>query len=330
MTKEELIDYVKDVFELELQIYTYKRIEKEYDEKLTYIGVPRELELTYTKNVDPIPVIRGVGIQRKTKPEWKETQEYRNIIKSTEFKDNSKETSIKLKKSLIKALVIFVLIILFLAFFILGIESLSTLCIIGSILYIIYGFLLKLSIPSSKMNKSAKEFERSRKLDEYYAKCVKKEAQKIVESEKPLRRLIANERVESVIKPRRNTEELLDKLYSKNIIFPKYRNFATIAQIYEYLLSGRCDQLEGPYGAYNLYESELRQNIIIDKLDEIIRQLERLNATMNAMCVAINESNRLLSNISSTLGRIEANTSLMAYNSQCIAHNTRIASQYVL
>lgn len=97
--------------------------------------------------------------------------------------------------------------------------------------------------------------------------------------------------------------------------------FALENQLYTY---------EGPNGAYNLYESELRQNIIINKLAEIITQLERLNYTMGTVCAAIQESNYLLNNISSTLGRIEANTALTAYNSQCIAHNTRIANTYVV
>jgi hypothetical protein len=68
----------------------------------------------------------------------------------------------------------------------------------------------------------------------------------------------------------------LDDLYNQNIIFPKYRHFVEVHQMAEYLDSGRCSALEGPDGAYNLYESELRQNYIISKLDTIINQLDMI------------------------------------------------------
>ncbi|MBQ6786734.1 MAG: hypothetical protein IJO85_03310 [Lachnospiraceae bacterium] len=138
------------------------------------------------------------------------------------------------------------------------------------------------------------------------------------------------EYTEQVLESLSTSEKLLTQLYAQDIIHPKYRNFLAIAQIYEYFDTGRCSELIGPNGAYNLYESELRQNIIIDRLDQIITQLQMLNRTMAYVASAINESNSILRDISSSLGRIEANTALVAYNSQCIAHNTRIASQYVL
>ena len=124
------------------------------------------------------------------------------------------------------------------------------------------------------------------------------------------------------------TDDLIEKLYTLEIIHPKYRNFMAVAQIYEYLETGRCDTLEGPNGAYNLYEQELRQNIIIDHLEQVIDRLDTLNQTMGRVCEAIYESNRLLTNIANTVSRIEANTALIAYNTQCIAYNTEIANKY--
>jgi len=286
LTRQELIDYFKDVFELESQIYTYERIEPAYTKILSYIGIPQQLRFAHfdsikRKMVDgmdnlltSIPTIYGERLEYTDKPGWTNTQEYKDIVTK-----KTKTHSIAFLK-----------------------------------------------ISSSKTTYDYDE----KKLKDYFAKCLEQESLKIAQNEKPLRHHLEKEYEELIIKPKKEAKALLEKLYSKNIIFPKYRNFAIVAQIYEYLLSGRCDQLEGPYGAYNLYESELRQNIIINRLDEIIIQLERLNSTMGTMCGAIHETNYLLGNISRTLGRIEANTALTAYNSQCIAHNTRIASQYVL
>lgn len=69
------------------------------------------------------------------------------------------------------------------------------------------------------------------------------------------------------------------QLYDMDIIFPKYRNLPCVATMLEYLQSGRCSELEGPAGAYNLYESELRANLIISRLDNIAAVLEKIKNT---------------------------------------------------
>ena len=73
-----------------------------------------------------------------------------------------------------------------------------------------------------------------------------------------------------------NSNELLEQYYSVDVIFPKYRNLPALTSIYEYLASGRCDELTGPNGAYNLYELELRQNTVISQLNTIISNLEQI------------------------------------------------------
>ncbi len=85
----------------------------------------------------------------------------------------------------------------------------------------------------------------------------------------------------------RESEEVLNRLYAMNILHPKYRNLAAASTIFEYLETGRCTELTGHEGAYNLYESELRQNLIIAKLDVVIQKLDELKATMYRCCMAI-------------------------------------------
>lgn len=93
----------------------------------------------------------------------------------------------------------------------------------------------------------------------------------------------------------------LTELYSLNIVYSKYRNFVTIATIYEYFDSGRCTELEGPNGAYNMYEGELRSNIVISSLSQIISDLGQIKNGQYALYEQITRSNenvtRLLSNI---------------------------------
>ena len=70
-------------------------------------------------------------------------------------------------------------------------------------------------------------------------------------------------KAESLLKQFLDTRQ---KLYSCNIIFTKYQNIVALTSFYKYLDSGRCDKLEGSYGAYNLYEREIRDDLIITKL----------------------------------------------------------------
>lgn len=65
-------------------------------------------------------------------------------------------------------------------------------------------------------------------------------------------------------------EEKLRELYSSDVIYSKYQMFAPVSKFYEYISSGRCSQLEGYDGAYNLYEKELLAESIKDSLECIL------------------------------------------------------------
>lgn len=115
--------------------------------------------------------------------------------------------------------------------------------------------------------------------------------------------------------------EALQKLYDMDIIYPKYRNFVAVAQLYEYLESGRCTTLEGYEGAYNLYEAELRQSIIINQLDKIIQTLEEIRDVQYAIYQAIKDA-------TAVIGSVASNSAAVAYSSTISASNTAILSYY--
>lgn len=108
-------------------------------------------------------------------------------------------------------------------------------------------------------------------------------------------------------------ENALEQLYSENVIFPKYRNLVAITAINEYLLSGRCDKLEGPDGAYNLYEMELRQNIIIAQLSSIIDNLEQIRSNQYSLYEELQKSNYTINEILSETRRMKETAKLTAY-----------------
>ncbi len=110
------------------------------------------------------------------------------------------------------------------------------------------------------------------------------------------------------------TTELLQELYDLGIIFEKYRwNIVAIATFYEYFCAGRCTELKGHDGAYNIYEMELRLNHIIGSLDEIIRSLDAVKNNQYMIYSSIQSSNQKLNalfastlNLASQVKRIEA------------------------
>ena len=108
-------------------------------------------------------------------------------------------------------------------------------------------------------------------------------------------------------------ENALEQLYDENIIFPKYRNLVAITAINEYLMSGRCDKLEGSDGAYNLYEMELRQNIIIAQLSSIIDNLEQIRNNQFSLYQELQQSNYIINEILSETRRMKETAKLTAY-----------------
>lgn len=168
------------------------------------------------------------------------------------------------------------------------------------------------------------------KLEAYNKALAEANSQIKTYNEKVMRESLENSKlIKKEIENEKNilncTEEILDLFYEKDIIFQKYRSFAAISSILEYLVSGRCKSLAE---AYNKYEEELRQNIIIDKLDIIIDKLDQIERNQYMLYDAImsvgekidafsDEIDKALSSIS----QLNKNATICAYNSEIIAEN---------
>ncbi len=116
------------------------------------------------------------------------------------------------------------------------------------------------------------------------------------------------------------TCDLLQKYYDEGVVFEKYRGMVPICMFHEYLQSGRCSSLTGHEGAYNIYETELRMNIILVKLDEIIENLKRIEDNQYVLAEAIRESTTEVKKlgyvVQNNLESINENTAISAYYSK--------------
>ncbi|MBO5153077.1 MAG: hypothetical protein J6C00_01840 [Eubacterium sp.] len=130
-----------------------------------------------------------------------------------------------------------------------------------------------------------------------------------------------------------DTKNVLGCYYQKNIIYPKYWNWVAVASFYEYLSSGRCTSLEGHEGAYNIFENESRQDLIIRKLDEVIENLNEIKENQYMLYSEIKQQNETVSKLTNdvyncalSLNRIEVSNEMIDYKCQCIAQNTEFLS----
>lgn len=131
-----------------------------------------------------------------------------------------------------------------------------------------------------------------------------------------------------------DTDDIVQDYYDLNIIHENYRGFIPISSIYGYIDTGRCFTLTGHEGAYNLYETERRLNIIITNQYEIINRLDDLRQNQYMLYSAIQESNGSLNTLNnncskmiSKMASLEKSNDIIAYNNQIAAQNTESLNQ---
>lgn len=114
---------------------------------------------------------------------------------------------------------------------------------------------------------------------------------------------------ENYIKPNLLASKmLLEKLYSQNIIHSKYRDFISIAQLYDYINIGRCNKLDGPDGAYNMFEQENNAGLLMSELDMSLFKLEKFESTMFTLVDLLKQNDKITSNIFTEINRDSCNT----------------------
>lgn len=142
--------------------------------------------------------------------------------------------------------------------------------------------------------------------------------------------ILEKEQTKAEIK-KKEAQRYLNEIYKANILAPKYRNMTAVLTIYEYFIYGRCDELTGHEGAYNLYESELRMGIIINSLSEIITRLEAIQQNQYMIYNAIKQTQSIMDslwysmqNMSDNINSIANNSEISSYYSRMSAEDTRV------
>ena len=305
MEKEKIVDYVKCAIELETELYTQNDLKKhclqEFDLRKPQLGViPSPAEPTVPTADDykcSVDLVRAAGAFGGT-------------------------------------------------FSVVGLVSIVPLPVFG-VIFLIIGVLCFVGLykmvtgPQKKADKQYKTYYVPQ-MEEYRKKCedIRRENEVLrtqyntdcKELEQSKKKIVSVMDLKIA-----ETDGLLTKLYELDEIYPKYRNLPALTSIYEYLVTGRCDSLTGPHGAYNLYEDELRKDTVISQLNTVIENLEKIKQNQYMLYQQIKEIQKNTSVIASELKQIKGYTvqiaqltALNTYYAGLNERNTRIMMYYHL
>lgn len=102
---------------------------------------------------------------------------------------------------------------------------------------------------------------------------------------------------QKLILQHKNTVAFLRNYYNAGDIYPDYQTLNACCSFYEYFASGICTELGGPNGAYNTYRDDVRWGRLLDKMDQVIANLEQIKASQHTLYTAVCEGNQLTQNL---------------------------------
>jgi len=156
--------------------------------------------------------------------------------------------------------------------------------------------------------KSGKRITKENEQERRRVKKVNKNNQKKYDNDYPMWIESNKESLAYLNAPLQKTKSTLEKLYSADVIYPKYRNLPALTSIYEYLITGRCDELTGSHGAYNMYEDEVRKDTVISQLNTVIANLEKIRQNQYMLYQQVSYIQQTTARIAYDLNQIKGYT----------------------
>ncbi len=338
MTGNDLKEYIKNVYYLEKSLYEQKALDKSLSEEIKSYYNDHNILNAVNTNKDFLN-FKHSPINVFVQDELEKQASYERI------KENKKNNNIfyYFESFNFMLLALFSIVITFILaimksildkpfkdisqFFSFALKYSLVIFLVLALIYIIKNLI-------QYFRDRAKNNEENRKINKYNNEVVKRNNINYERRKIELKNLIREERELKNVTIK-STENILNKLYSINIIFPKYRNLIAISSFYEYFESGRCNTLTGHEGAYNIYESEIRLNHIVDQLDVVIEKLDAIKRNQYMLYDAIRQTQKTNVRIIKEIKTIQnqnidilKNTSISAYNSSIIAQNTEAIKWY--
>ena len=330
MNQGELVQYLKEVSDLEAQLYTYRKIEHIYQKELRILE--REKNSIYFKDgtetipenrrrrnfVIPSPEakVNYLGERRDSLGRKMSTFGFQGTydmfkdIPERWWDDNlrriEREERNKYKGIHLAVLIAALFAGSLLAWFLRNVIPLFIAVIVGVIAcYMIGNETNKEYLPGNPY------FE---KFMYFYEQKYDEELQEKARFYNPRMEFVSKEYETQVLPYITKVENLLKKSYTKKVLRTEYKNFIAVAQLYDYFRTGRCTSLEE---AYALFETEIKAGTIITDFDISVYQLDKYSAVMPTMVAHIKRINHVTNNILKQVKEGEKNTALAEFTAQC-------------
>lgn len=228
-----------------------------------------------------------------------------------------------------------ILSLVFVLSFLLSIGScFITRSFVVSLLVLFLGIMLGGSI-SDKIDESVAQNEYNKKMAEHnrrmddYRSDLANDSQR-VDRELAQKHILEQER-SALYQKHLQTKQVLQSYYDLGIIYGKYRNFVAVSSFVDYFKSGRCSTLgenTGGDGAYNTFETEVRLDRIVDRLDVVISKLSQIQANQWCIYNAIQEGNSISSRLVSATESLAESSAQIALSSAQTAQYSAQTAQY--
>ena len=323
-----LLTYLQQVQKLEMDRYVCEQAEANYQENLENHDTKiQEISKKYNDNI--------TYLKNQPNSLTKEKEDKINKLYDEPIPEAFSESDIG------KAFVLLIVMFMISAVIVLGLLKINTMPLAPIVSFIIASIIttiIEVCIYKSKSKKiKALETHRNtliRDIETQYDKKIK-EAQyslrskiKTLETEldeklNQLHQLMEKEE-QNIAQTNATINQInaaLNTAYSVGIIPKKYRSLVPVTMFCEYIENGRCVALSGHEGAINLYENELRQNLIISKLDSIRSDISGLADNQFRLYQSLNSANTQIANLTSSYN---AQNALISHNASVAQHQNEM------
>ncbi len=299
MDKQTLIRYLEDVVELEKQVFLQQQTLDGIDNRMRSLGIakpvgslPMKRELTYTSNHKYMATLIAFVVGAIVAV----------ILTIAEDAANDDKSGFGY----------YFLGMLFLG----GIAALIT-------------FFIEAAVVSNRDKAMSKSISQT----DYEKRVALHKTEQHLDTERVNRELaekrILEQERSALYQKHLQTKQVLQSYYDLDIIYGKYRNFVAVSSFVDYFKSGRCSTLgenTGGDGAYNTFETEIRLDRIIDKLDVVISMLSQIKSNQWCIYNAIQEGNSISSRLVESTNRLAESSAKTAQYAGITAANSAIAA----
>lgn len=106
----------------------------------------------------------------------------------------------------------------------------------------------------------------------------------------------------------------LTQIYEEDVLPPKYRNLSAVATMLEYMMTRRCNAIDGYGGIFSTYAIEALQLEQLYQAVKMNQTLSRMEDNQRYMCCELKQANQTLSEIKEGIGRLEITSARIAEN----------------